>query len=68
MAKLPLDGSPPQQQRIVMTIEEAVDYVVQAIDTKMRKVLFPHKLWYSHLIRPIVPDYVDTRLYTVAKL
>ena len=51
-----------------MKIDVAIDYVMMAIDTKMRKVLFPHKAWYTNLIRPVVPDMVDKRLLEVAKL
>jgi hypothetical protein len=51
-----------------MTIDEAVDYVVLAIDTKMRKIIFPSTAWVSNLIRPVVPDFVDNRLRNIAKL
>jgi hypothetical protein len=51
-----------------MKIDTAIDYVMMAIDTKMRKVLFPHKAWYTALLRPVVPDMVDKRLLEVAKL
>ena len=61
-AALPEDGAPAPKKGLTLTIEQAVDYVVMAIDTKMRKVIFPTKAWYSSYIRPIIPDYVDTRL------
>mgnify|MGYP007006567918 CR=1 FL=1 len=51
-----------------MSTDQAVDYVVLAIDTKMRKVIFPWDAWVSNLIRPIVPDFVDDRLVHIAKL
>ncbi len=51
-----------------MTIDQAVDYVVLAIDTKMRKVIFPTNAWISNLIRPLVPDFIDGKLKEVAKL
>ncbi len=51
-----------------MTVEKAIDYIMMAIDTKMRKVIFPTNAWFSNIIRPIVPDFVDTRLLKVAKL
>ena len=51
-----------------MSLDQAVDYVVLAIDTKMRKVIFPWDAWVSNLIRPIVPDFVDERLVHIAKL
>ena len=62
-----IDGSPSPKKQ-VLTVEQAVDYIVMAIDTKMRKLFFPHKAWYANLIRPIVPDYVDGRLLQIAKL
>ncbi len=65
--KLLEDGLPPPK-KYSMKIPVAIDYVIMAIDTKMRKVLFPHKAWYTNLIRPVVPDMVDRRLLEVARL
>ena len=58
----------PAPKKYYMPIHSAVDYIMMAIDTKMRKVLFPHKAWYTNLIRPVVPDMVDRRLLEVARL
>ncbi len=63
--KLPEDGLPKKQ---TLTIHQAIDYVMMAIDTRMRKVIFPEKAWLTNVVRPIFPDYVDTRLIHVAKL
>ena len=58
----------PAPKKYTMSINAAIDYIMMAIDTKMRKVLFPHKAWYTNLIRPVVPDIVDKRLLEVARL
>lgn len=58
----------PAPKKYSMSINAAIDYIMMAIDTKMRKVLFPHKAWYTNLIRPVVPDMVDKRLLEVARL
>lgn len=58
----------PAPKKFSMPVNTAIDYIMLAIDTKMRKVLFPHKAWYTNLIRPVVPDMVDKRLLEVAKL
>lgn len=63
--KLPEDGLPKKR---TLTIHQAIDYVMMAIDTRMRKVIFPEKAWLTNVVRPIFPDYVDTRLIHVAKL
>jgi hypothetical protein len=63
-----LEDGLPAPKKFSMQIHTAIDYVMMAIDTKMRKVLFPHKAWYTNLIRPVVPDMVDARLLQVAKL
>lgn len=42
-----------------MEIKEAVDIILLASDSRMRKVFFPWKAWYSNYLRPFFPDYVD---------
>ena len=51
-----------------MTLDDAIEYIAMAIDTRMRKAIFPAKAWLSSLLRPIVPDFVDSRLIHIAKL
>ncbi len=63
-----LEDGVPAPKKYSMQINTAIDYVMMSIDTKMRKVLFPHKAWYTNLLRPIIPDAVDKRLLEVAKL
>ena len=51
-----------------MPVDKAVEIILMAIETKMRKVFFPQKAWYSNYCRPFIPDYVDKRLMQMAKL
>jgi hypothetical protein len=51
-----------------MTVEDAIDVILKAIDVRMRKIFFPTKAWIANYIRPIFPDVIDRKLYAMAKL
>lgn len=51
-----------------MAVEEAIDIILTAIDVKMRKIFFPTNAWIANYIRPLFPDYIDRKLYNMAKL
>jgi len=51
-----------------MTVDEAIDVILTAIDVKMRKIFFPTKAWFANYLRPLFPDLIDKRLYQMAKL
>jgi hypothetical protein len=46
-----------------MTVDEAIDVILTAIDVKMRKIFFPTKAWFANYLRPLFPDLIDKRLY-----
>lgn len=51
-----------------MAVEDAIDIILTAIDVKMRKIFFPSKAWLSNYLRPLFPDFVDRKIYAMAKL
>lgn len=51
-----------------MTVEDAIDVILTAIDVKMRKIFFPTNAWFGNYLRPLFPDVVDKRLFAYAKL
>lgn len=51
-----------------MQVSEAIDYIMQACDRRVRKVFFPTKAWISNYVRPIFPDFIDKKLHSLAKL
>mmetsp|Transcript_31784 Transcript_31784/g.23535 ORF Transcript_31784/g.23535 Transcript_31784/m.23535 type:complete len:163 (+) Transcript_31784:364-852(+) len=51
-----------------LTVDEAIDVILESIDKKARKVLFPTKAWFSTYFRPFFPDYIDKRLADLSKL
>lgn len=51
-----------------MAVEDAIDVILTAIDVRMRKVFFPSNAWIANYIRPIFPDFIDKKLFAMAKL
>ncbi len=51
-----------------MTVAEAIHVIMEGVDKRARKIIFPTKPWLANYIRPIFPDYVDRKLYKMAKL
>jgi short-subunit dehydrogenase len=51
-----------------LTVDEAIHVILEGIDKKARKLLFPTKAWMSIYFRPFSPDLVDRNLLKLAKL
>ncbi len=51
-----------------LSIEQAAKFIMMAADTRMRKVFFPEKAWYSNYLRPFAPDFIDKKLLSLARL
>jgi hypothetical protein len=51
-----------------MEVSEAIDYIMKAIDCRMRKLIFPTSAWLANYVRPLFPDYIDKKLYIGSKL
>jgi short-subunit dehydrogenase len=57
-----------KRQGSSMTVEDAIDVILKAIDCRMRKIFFPSKAWLANYVRPLFPDVIDRKLYNMAKL
>lgn len=57
-----------KKQGSSMTVDDAIDIILQAIDTRMRKIFFPSKAWAANYVRPLFPDMIDRKLSNLAKL
>lgn len=57
-----------KKQGSSMTVDDAIDVILQAIDTRMRKIFFPSKAWVANYVRPLFPDIIDRKLSNLAKL
>jgi len=52
-----------KKQGSSMTVEDAIDVILRAIDCRMRKIFFPTKAWLANYVRPMFPDYIDRKLF-----
>lgn len=51
-----------------MNVRDAIEIIMDACDRRVRKAFFPTKAWMANYIRPIFPDFIDKKLYQMAKL
>jgi len=51
-----------------ISVEECAAAILDAADRRLRKAFFPWQSWLGAYLRPIVPDFVDKRIWRKAKL
>mmetsp|Transcript_25910 Transcript_25910/g.25175 ORF Transcript_25910/g.25175 Transcript_25910/m.25175 type:complete len:133 (+) Transcript_25910:478-876(+) len=64
----PIDKNARMKAGSSLTVEEAIGVILESIDKKARKVLFPTKAWLSTYFRPFFPDIIDKKLSSLSKL